>query len=146
MTPSVLSVDKCTGEQIRHAIMGMCCNSCCGLQAWGVLEHRAGNLERARELFQQGVWAQPGSKDVTYVWQAWGLLEAEAGHPQLARQLFKCAVKADPDSVPSWLVCPCSRCCVLSQQRKRKNKGCVCQQHARRVNVAGSSVRLSASP
>lgn len=76
------------------------------MQAWGLLEQKAGNLDRARELFQQGVWAQPGSKDVTYVWQAWGILEAEAGDPQLARQLFKCAVKADPDSVPSWTVRP----------------------------------------
>ena len=38
-------------------------------QAWGVLEYRAGNLERARELFQQGVWAQPKGRDVCLVWQ-----------------------------------------------------------------------------
>lgn len=38
-------------------------------QAWGVLEHRAGNLDRARELFQQGVWAQPRGRDVATVWQ-----------------------------------------------------------------------------
>ncbi len=34
-----------------------------------MLEHRAGNLERARELFQQGVWAQPKGRDVCTVWQ-----------------------------------------------------------------------------
>ena len=39
------------------------------LQAWGVLEYRAGNLDRARELFQQGVWAQPKGRDVCLVWQ-----------------------------------------------------------------------------
>ncbi len=38
-------------------------------QAWGVLEHREGNLARAREMFQQAVWAQPKGKDVAIVWQ-----------------------------------------------------------------------------
>lgn len=75
-----------------------------GMQAWGVLEHRAGNLDRARDLFQQGVWAQPKDRDVALVWQAWGYLEAKAGNVTLARQLYKCAVKADPNSEASWLV------------------------------------------
>ncbi len=35
-----------------------------------MLEHKAGNISRARELFQQGVWAQPRGKSVAYVWQA----------------------------------------------------------------------------
>jgi hypothetical protein len=39
-------------------------------QAWGVLEARAGDLPRARELFQQGVWSQPGNCSVSRVWQA----------------------------------------------------------------------------
>lgn len=39
------------------------------MQAWGVLEHREGNLDRAREMFQQGVWAQPKGRDVATVWQ-----------------------------------------------------------------------------
>ena len=39
------------------------------LQAWGVLEHSEGNLKRAREMFQQGVWAQPKGRDVGTVWQ-----------------------------------------------------------------------------
>ena len=41
----------------------------CSAQTWGVLEARAGSLARARELFQQGVWAQPGSCNVSRVWQ-----------------------------------------------------------------------------
>lgn len=40
-----------------------------GAQAWGVLEHKEGNLNRAREMFQQAVWAQPKGKDVATVWQ-----------------------------------------------------------------------------
>ena len=47
-------------------------------QTWGVLEARAGKLARARELFQQGVWAQPGNRNVSRVWQVaprrWSLL------------------------------------------------------------------------
>ena len=39
------------------------------LQAWGVLEHSEGNLKVAREMFQQGVWAQPKGRDVGTVWQ-----------------------------------------------------------------------------
>lgn len=38
-------------------------------QAWGVLEWRQGNIEEARRLFQQGIWADPKSKDVCTVFQ-----------------------------------------------------------------------------
>jgi Tfp pilus assembly protein PilF len=72
------------------------------VQAWGVLEYRAGCLEKARELFQQGVWADPSSTDVARVFQAWGVLEQQAGAMVLARELFRCAVKADPKSETSW--------------------------------------------
>ena len=68
------------------------------------MEQRQGHLDRARELFQAGVWAEPGATTVTTVWQAWAVLEAGAGNDSLARQLFKCAVKADPSSAPSWQV------------------------------------------
>lgn len=70
------------------------------------MEQRQGNLDRARELFQAGVWAEPGAATVTTVWQAWAVLEVQAGNAKLARQLFKCAVKADPSSVPSWKASP----------------------------------------
>ena len=75
-----------------------------GVQAWGVLEHRANNFDKARQLFQAGVWAQPATRDVARVFQAWAVLERDAGNVRFARQLFKCAVKADPKSEPSWLV------------------------------------------
>lgn len=74
------------------------------LQAWGVFEFRDGNLDKARELFQQGVWADPSSTDVARVFQAWAVLEQQAGNSSLARELFRCAVKADPKSEPSWQV------------------------------------------
>ena len=57
---------------LRHACCGQHADTwlhAAARQAWGVLEHRAGNLERARELFQQGVWAQPKGRDVCTVWQ-----------------------------------------------------------------------------
>ncbi len=68
------------------------------------MEYREGNLDRARELLQQGVWADPNSVDVAKVFHAWGVLEKSAGNVALARELFRCAVKADPDSEPGWLV------------------------------------------
>ena len=74
-------------------------------QAWGCLEYRAGEYDKARELFQQGIWAAPPrAPAVSLVFQAWATLEREAGNCGLARELFKCAVKADPRSEPSWLV------------------------------------------
>jgi len=72
-------------------------------QGWGVMEYRRGNFDRARELLQEGVWADSGSKNVAYVWQAWGVLEAKAGNHELARQLFKCAIKADAQNDIGWL-------------------------------------------
>jgi hypothetical protein len=39
------------------------------LQAWGVMEYQLGNYSEARRLFQEGVWADPGNKDVVYVFQ-----------------------------------------------------------------------------
>ena len=74
------------------------------VQAWGVMEYREGNLDRARELLQQGVWADPNSADVAKVFHAWGVLEKSAGNVDLAREMFRCAVKADPNSEPGWLV------------------------------------------
>ena len=68
------------------------------------MEYREGNLDRARELLQQGVWADPTSPDVAKVFHAWGVLEQSAGNVDLARELFRCAVKADPNSEPGWLV------------------------------------------
>ena len=89
----------------------------CIMQAWGVMEYREGNLDRARELLQQGVWADPNSKDVAKVFHAWGVLEKSAGNVDLARELFRCAVKADPDSEPGWLVsCGCHSDKVQSQR------------------------------
>jgi hypothetical protein len=39
------------------------------LQAWGVMEYQLGNFSEARRLFQEGVWADPGNKDVVYIFQ-----------------------------------------------------------------------------
>lgn len=55
-----------------------------------------GHVERARQLFQQGVWADPRSRDTVYVFHAWGCLERDAGNIPLARELFKAAIKVDP--------------------------------------------------
>lgn len=38
-------------------------------QAWGCLEFALGRYDEARARFQDGVWADPGNKDVVYVFQ-----------------------------------------------------------------------------
>ena len=63
-----------------------------------MLEFRQGNLAEARQLFQQGVWADPNSRDVAFVWQAWALLEIRCSNVTLARRMFQCAMRADPRS------------------------------------------------
>lgn len=43
---------------------------CCAvLQAWGVMEYQLGNYTEARRLFQEGVWADPGNKNVVFIFQ-----------------------------------------------------------------------------
>ncbi len=61
-----------------------------------------GNVERARELFQQGVWADPRSRDTVWVFHAWGCLERGQGNLQLARELFKAAIKVEPKADKVW--------------------------------------------
>jgi hypothetical protein len=40
-------------------------------QSWGLMESEQGNCERARQLFQEGVWADPGSsKDTVFIFHA----------------------------------------------------------------------------
>ncbi len=68
------------------------------------MEFRQGNLSKARELFQRGIWADPDSPSVALVFQAWAVLERAAGDYESARALFKCAVRADPKNSPSWMV------------------------------------------
>ena len=71
-------------------------------QAWGWMEYEQGNFDRARELFQEGIWADSDNIDVVYVFQAWGVLERKAGNIQLARELFKAALRVNPQSEKTW--------------------------------------------
>ncbi|KAF5836098.1 hypothetical protein DUNSADRAFT_6469 [Dunaliella salina] len=82
-------------------------------QAWCVLEARekelppnqmrqCGNVDRARQLFQEGVWADPRSTSTAVVLQAWGMLERKNKNYQLARELFKAAVKVDSKNEAVW--------------------------------------------
>ena len=38
-------------------------------QAWGVFESRLGNHERARDLFQRGIWAAPSSRNAAVIFE-----------------------------------------------------------------------------
>ena len=56
----------------RHCVKAAadCTDGCrCFVQAYGCMEFRRGNMDKARELFQHGVWADPSSRGVTAVWQ-----------------------------------------------------------------------------
>lgn len=71
-------------------------------QAWGVLETREGNLDEARRIFQEGIWAcaqltggQSGGYSCARLWQAWGVLEAKVGDYAAARRCFNRALDAD---------------------------------------------------
>lgn len=52
-------------------------------QAWAVMELRAKDYERARQLFQRGVWAAP--KDPNLVW-LWQVRPAPPGPPACASE------------------------------------------------------------
>lgn len=63
------------------------------LQAFGVLEHRAGDRDAARRLFAKGLQADPHNP---YVAQAWGLLEQRVGNKDEARRLFETSLRHRP--------------------------------------------------
>ena len=63
------------------------------------MEEKAGDVNRARELFEKGVEADPKHAPV---WQAWALMEEKAGDVNRARELFEKGVEADPKSAPTW--------------------------------------------
>lgn len=75
-------------------------------QAWGVLETRHGRAQKARDIFQQGIWAcaqlaggQSGGYRCARLWQAWGVLEAKEGDYEAARRCFNRALDADNRNV-----------------------------------------------
>lgn len=102
LTGIVLFLQICVFH--RTSFLRVLCGSWCG-QAWGVLEHRAGNISRARELFQQGVWAQPRGKAVAYVWQV--------RSPDILSVCELSFMHQPPSSVGS-------RSCSSKRQRKRR--------------------------
>lgn len=78
-------------------------------QAWGVLETRHGCPEKARHVFQQGIWAcgqltgsQSGGHHCARLWQAWGVLEAQEGDFAAARRCFSRALDSNARCVPAY--------------------------------------------
>lgn len=57
------------------------------------MEADLGNVDKAREIFQQGIWASGGSEKMHMIWQAWGLLEARMGDVTTARKYLSRAVE-----------------------------------------------------
>jgi tetratricopeptide (TPR) repeat protein len=63
------------------------------------MEQTVGNIERARQLFEQGTRADPTNAP-TY--QAWALMEQKVGNIERARQLFEQGTRADPTHAPTY--------------------------------------------
>ncbi len=61
--------------------------------ALGQLEAKLGNIDRAREVFQQSVARCPNN---VYILHAWGHLEQKYGNESVARECWSQAVKLDP--------------------------------------------------
>lgn len=68
--------------------------------AWARVESALGLFERARELYQEAVWAAPESKHVVKTWHAWASLELEEGNCRVARRYFAHGLEVDSKSVP----------------------------------------------
>ncbi|MEJ5241091.1 MAG: tetratricopeptide repeat protein, partial [Anaerolineales bacterium] len=63
------------------------------------MESRLGDIERARQLFEQGTRANPTD---AAVWQAWALMESRLGDIERARQLFEQGTRANPTDAAVW--------------------------------------------
>ena len=88
-------------------------------QAWGLMEASVrpgcrGGVVRAREVFQQGVWAAPRGKGVSKLWQSWAIMEAnnyqvgdaEEAEERMAvpRKYFQYAVDAEQQAYPTGII------------------------------------------
>ena len=69
------------------------CALTCALTCAASCAHGQGNVDRACELFQEGVWADPMSTSTCHLFHAWGVLERTRANFQVARELFKAAIK-----------------------------------------------------
>ena len=56
------------------------------LNIWAILEKQAGNIDKARSLFEKGTQADPKHAPS---WQAWALMERDQGNIDKARSLFE---------------------------------------------------------
>lgn len=69
--------------------------------AWAIAEWEvAGDPNKARELFQQGIWNGPSTSQASRLFLSWANLEArEDANIQLARSLYSCATKIAPNNI-----------------------------------------------
>jgi len=69
-------------------------------QSWAMSEWLVGeDIDRARNLFQQGIWSGPSTKQAAKLFSSWAHMEAkEDQNMDLARSLYTCAYKIKPRS------------------------------------------------
>jgi len=76
-----------------------CRNSSPLLLGVAMCESRVGNEQRARQMFEKSIIADP---DHAQAWQAFGVMEMKAGNYRSAKTLFECGLKNSPRHGALW--------------------------------------------
>ena len=76
-------------------------------------------------MFQEGVWADPRSRDTLYIFHAWGVLEQKLENVGFARELFKAAIKVSVMPLSSSSFCFILSCCYFVSEALIKKISCV---------------------
>ncbi|RYR30761.1 hypothetical protein Ahy_B01g055533 isoform A [Arachis hypogaea] len=72
-------------------------------EAWGWMEWKEGNLNKARELYQKSLSIDSNSESAARCLQAWGVLEQRAGNLSAARRLFRSSLNINSQSYVTWM-------------------------------------------
>ncbi|KAK4586506.1 hypothetical protein RGQ29_023590 [Quercus rubra] len=71
--------------------------------AWGWMEWKEGNIEKARELYQRALSINSTSESAARCLQAWGVLEQKVGNLSAARRLFRSSLNINSQSYITWM-------------------------------------------
>ncbi|WVZ09681.1 hypothetical protein V8G54_014211 [Vigna mungo] len=71
--------------------------------AWGWMEWKEGNMNKAREFYQKTLSIDQNSETAARCLQAWGVLEQRLGNLSTARRLFKSSLNVNSQSYVTWM-------------------------------------------
>ncbi|KAL4643131.1 hypothetical protein ACB092_02G071400 [Castanea dentata] len=72
-------------------------------EAWGWMEWKERNIEKARELYQRALSINSTSESAARCLQAWGVLEQKVGNLSAARRLFRSSLNINSQSYITWM-------------------------------------------